>query len=310
MLDTERKPSNPNRLALTESGANAPSASRGLNIKGSGRQRAEGKPPSRKKRAAKLKRTLLSWHKRLGIFSAAFVMLLSVTGILLNHTSELHLGRAPAPDLVLPLYGVEFPDVKGVLVNNAWFVHANGSLYLDNQVFSSCSGRLVGAVALNNFNIIACAEDLILLTDEGELVERIRAPFSSYSQQGGEAVPFEHQAIGVCSPLLCIQTSGDRVYSFDLDDLSIKRIPKNEQALISWSSLNQELPAAIITSWNKEHLGQEITWERLILDLHAGRFLGAIGPWFMDVIALIFIILAATGTYLWLKGDRKKSARS
>ena len=291
---------------------------KGFSIKVSQNHHGVGKGSGRKKRAAKLKRILLSWHKRLGIVSAVFVLLLSVTGILLNHTSALHFGRVPAPKIVLGFYVVKTPHVTGALVAKEWFLHANGSLYLNNPVFSPCSQHLVGAVELNNFNIIACSEELLLLTDKGELVERISAPLGSHSKQNAKqnakqnleaASDTDHRAIAVCSSKLCLQTRDDNVYSFDLDDFDVQRIPKDEQSQILWSNL-VEVPPAIVKSWAQEHIGREITWERLILDLHAGRFFGAVGPWFMDFIALVFIILAATGTYLWSRKDRKIQNRS
>ena len=44
-----------------------------------------------------------------------------------------------------------------------------------------------------------------------------------------------------------------------------------------------------------------ISWEKLILDIHAGRFLGVMGVLFMDLVAVIFMLLAATGTFIWFK---------
>ena len=50
--------------------------------------------------------------------------------------------------------------------------------------------------------------------------------------------------------------------------------------------------------------GPGLSWDRLILDIHSGRILGAWGPYAMDLAALGLILLAATGFYNWLRGRR------
>ena len=49
--------------------------------------------------------------------------------------------------------------------------------------------------------------------------------------------------------------------------------------------------------------------ERLLLDLHSGRFLGPLGPWLMDAAALGLLLLAATGLWTVLQRPRRGSTR-
>ncbi|MGS0729088.1 PepSY-associated TM helix domain-containing protein, partial [Shewanella sp. 0m-11] len=44
-----------------------------------------------------------------------------------------------------------------------------------------------------------------------------------------------------------------------------------------------------------------LTWERVLLDMHSGRFFGSLGPWIMDLVALSLLIMAFTGCYIWLQ---------
>ncbi len=44
----------------------------------------------------------------------------------------------------------------------------------------------------------------------------------------------------------------------------------------------------------------------VIIDLHTGDFFGPWGRWFYDIIAVMFVVLAVTGIYMYLK-IRKKS---
>jgi len=43
-----------------------------------------------------------------------------------------------------------------------------------------------------------------------------------------------------------------------------------------------------------------VTIDRVLLDIHTGRFMGAIGPYVMDGIALLFLVLVFSGFYMWL----------
>jgi len=61
---------------------------------------------SQKKRQRK-KKPLLIWHRYLGLASALFVIILSITGILLNHTESLRLDERPvAQRWLLNIYGI------------------------------------------------------------------------------------------------------------------------------------------------------------------------------------------------------------
>ena len=47
-----------------------------------------------------------------------------------------------------------------------------------------------------------------------------------------------------------------------------------------------------------------LTWQRLLLDLHAGRIAGVAGQLVMDFAALVLTILAITGTVIWSRSRR------
>jgi len=57
------------------------------------------------------------------------------------------------------------------------------------------------------------------------------------------------------------------------------------------------LQQALITQVSE----QIIPVERLLLDLHSGRLFGIWGVYFMDLIAILILILAATGLFMWLQ---------
>ncbi len=50
-----------------------------------------------------------------------------------------------------------------------------------------------------------------------------------------------------------------------------------------------------------EGVQEVVTWDRLLLDLHTGRFFGHLGPYVMDLAAILLLLLAVSGGYNWLK---------
>jgi hypothetical protein len=52
-----------------------------------------------------------------------------------------------------------------------------------------------------------------------------------------------------------------------------------------------------------------LTWERVLLDLHAGRLFGRLGPWLVDAVAIALVALALSGIALWVKQRLRRSAR-
>ena len=48
--------------------------------------------------------------------------------------------------------------------------------------------------------------------------------------------------------------------------------------------------------------------ERVLLDLHSGRIFGEAGVWLVDAAALLFLLLAGSGLWLW--GRRHASGRA
>ena len=47
--------------------------------------------------------------------------------------------------------------------------------------------------------------------------------------------------------------------------------------------------------------GTGLTLERVLLDIHAGRIPGATGVFLVDAAALLFLVLAISGLWLWAR---------
>ena len=67
------------------------------------------------------------------------------------------------------------------------------------------------------------------------------------------------------------------------------------------------LPENILNGIENQWVSAEVNWERLMLDLHAGRTFG-LGPWLMDAVALLIIVLSMTGFGIWLAGRKRRNS--
>ena len=52
---------------------------------------------------------------------------------------------------------------------------------------------------------------------------------------------------------------------------------------------------------------QYLTVERIVLDAHSGRLFGDIGVFFMDIVAVLLILLSLSGLYIWLRHKQNKN---
>lgn len=238
---------------------------------------------------SKLRLTLWRWHRRVGIVTSLFVLLVSITGILLNHTEDLSLADKPLrQSWLLSLYGIHAPTVSSYSVGDQWLSHLGGdSLYFGDQKLTYCSGPLRGAVVRESFIAAACAEELLLLTPQGQVIERIGAVLG---------LPVPIQGLGVCAESLCLQSAG-QLYLADTDQLQWQVFAG---AGVTLSEV-QPLPENLADTLTDNYYGSAITWERVLLDLHSGHLL-QLGPWLMDLVGLMLILLAVTGLTMWYSG--------
>jgi len=248
--------------------------------------------PKRHKR----RRKIVQWHKRIGLISAFFVVLLSLTGILLNHTTTFKLDRHfISSDWLLDAYGVIPPNVASFSMGERWVSEVSGAVYFDDQYITECRGAIVGALSLEAFWLLACEQQLVLITHEQEVIEKIPL---------GDEFPGPAKRLGLCQQQICLSTPTER-YILDLNEMTWREKGRDGSAIM-WSKAGAP-PEPISKALSGLARGNIISWEKVVLDIHAGRFLGPLGPLFMDFIAILFIFIAGSGVYMWqVKGGKKK----
>ena len=237
---------------------------------------------------------LWRWHRRIGLVTALVVILLSVTGIMLNHVTSIGGLHEPVRSLwLLKAYGIDAPTPKSYAVGNRYITSLGRDyFYLDTEESAYCRGALKGAVAYSDMIVVACGDELVLLSERGEVVERIGSAYG---------LPAPVDSLGLCGEALCLSSQAQR-YQINIDQLSW--LPLAAEVYMAFAepvALPQEYRRTLV----QNYMGDSISWERVLLDLHSGRLLG-LGPWLMDIAAVFLIMLAISGVSMWYSGRRRK----
>lgn len=251
----------------------------------------------RSSRSIRARRSLYHWHRYAGLAAALLAVVLALTGLALNHADTLrlshrHVGAGP----LLAWYGIAAPRPVGYLAGTRWVSGLDKRIYLDRQPVPQAIGPLVGAVRSGSLLVVAAGGELLLLTLDGEPVERLTR---------AQGLPTGLEAIGTdAAGGLLIRTPAG-TYQADLERLEWHGAPALEPP--RWARPGT-VPEGLQAALRRDYRAHILTWERVLLDLHSGRFLGSWGIWLMDAAALLLVFLAASGAWLWLRQRRKRQA--
>ncbi len=233
---------------------------------------------------------LLRWHRRIGVLSAIFVVILAITGLALNHTERLQLDQKfISSSAVLNWYNIAPPEAPFNFVTKNHHISSLGDrLYFDQQELEDSTGKLLGALEIEGLVIVATSEEIQILDQQGQLLEILAS---------AEGVPTGIQQIGQSTDAQLIVQGTHGNYQVEINSLTWQ---KNTDQKINWSKpfdINEPLKSALL----KAYRGKGLAIERLLLDLHSGRIFGNIGVFIFDAAAILFLILAATGIWMWSK---------
>jgi len=241
-------------------------------------------------------RSFYLWHRYVGISAAVFLLTLAISGLFLNHTVTLKMDRSfISSEWLLDWYEVEAPQRT---INYATKDHSvtliEDKLYLDKKSINGHFESLAGAIELQGMVIIAIDTQLLLFTADGELIERI-------SDINGRRVLLG--AIGTLDKRIVIQT--DDFLITDIDFSTWQTASKKDILHIAWSyptRLSNNLRLYLAHDYRSNIL----TLERIMLDLHSGRIFGDKGVYLMDAAAIMLILLALSGSFIWIQQLRKR----
>ncbi|MGJ8639926.1 MAG: PepSY domain-containing protein [Opitutaceae bacterium] len=245
------------------------------------------------------KRTILAWHRWLGFASALFLVVLSITGLLLNHTERLGLDNVMIRNgYILSQYGMASGNeiTANRIHDSDTIAHLDGQLFFNHQPLTAAS-QPVGIIEGEHFSVIATETELIYLTSEGELVEKLdhsQLPYARLTAVGKtvDDKPVLVTDIGQVSP-------DENWIEFDIYQASYTVEPLIE------IELEIEQAELILDKFQ----GGGISLYRVMLDLHSGRLFGWGGRTLMDLTAVAILILVSSGIGGYFRKSRRATPK-
>lgn len=242
-------------------------------------------------RRRKISLVLHRWHRRIGVLACFFVVWMVISGWLLNHTSALDLAqRSIHSSLLAQRYGLRTDMPTQVFnANQHWLVPSQDGLLLDGKKIEATLPQPVGMVFSNNILFVGGSAQLLLMTADGAAIDKL----------SGSLLPIARIAkMGAGCNGVVIADDGKNFATSD----GLAWTQCND--VVEWSR-----PQALTDSQQKllaPIIQPGISLERLLLDLHSGRFLGSWGPYFIDAVGLGLLVLALSGLWMYTQHARRR----
>lgn len=229
-------------------------------------------------------------HRLTGFSVVIFVLLLAVTGIFINHSDQLGLdNKYIKSDWLLDWYDIG-PAVPPVSYRsgNDWISIIDSRIYFNDREIQAHGEFLSGMVEAGNLYVVAFHDFLLLLSKEGRIIEKI---------SGADGIPGTIMNIGrVNNDTFIIATeTGNYINGADIGNWQQKPVMTSE-----WSTPDK-LPPAYMDKIMALYRGRGLSIERVLLDIHSGRFIGKWSIVILDIIAVLIIFSAISGMWMWYK---------
>jgi hypothetical protein len=228
-------------------------------------------------------------HRVVAIGAFSFLILVAITGLLLNHSDDLGLPQQHVSGaLAKRLYGIEATAVGAAFeAAGLIYVTAADTVYAGDSPIADGAGEIRGAVLNNDLVVIATDREFILATRDAVVVER------------SEIAPTQQASrLGVAGSRVVVDTDAGR-FAFDTNRMQLAALDPaiGEPAWSVAVELDDEQQQRL----SNAAIGQIISWERVISDLHSGRILPGVGVYLFDITALCLLYLCMSGVLLWFR---------
>lgn len=236
-----------------------------------------------------IRRLMRKLHRSLGGFVFLFLIVFSVSGLLLNHTEQLQLDKCfIKSSWLLKHYQIDYAEADHVFTARDIVISQFGELiFIDTEPVATLYQPLRGVVSIDEMLLLATEQGITLLTLSGELIESMGAELG---------IPETIQSIGLSQGQVIVKTAkGVWQSNSALQDWQI--IISND---IKWSA-EAVMPQAIQLKLADYFQGKGISLEKIILDIHNGHIIKNLGVWLSDIAAILIIFLSITGLVLWFK---------
>lgn len=249
-------------------------------------------PHIRKKHTYKLPRLFYRWHRRIGVSAAVFLVWIVISGWLLNHSDSLNLARKEIHSPALAhWYNIHYQiPTQGFMQGNHWLISSDEVLLVDGKKIDAFFTGSVGIAAYKNLIAIASAHEVLLLDDKNQVIDKLdksSLPLPTITKMGTG-----------CNGILI---SDNQQHYSSADGLDWQ--PCNEG--LTWSQ-QQTLNTQQIAQAELQ-LVPAISLEKLMVDLHTGRFFGRYGAYVVDAVGLCLLLLALSGIWLFFKLGHKSN---
>jgi hypothetical protein len=226
------------------------------------------------------------WHRRIGLLISLPILIVAITGIVLNHAKSLAIDTVYIRNsYILSLYGMT-PSMPIVSLKSDGlnFATLEGVLYIDGVMASDSVGTLRGAAKLDDTLLVATDKFLFLFTASDRiLIEKM----DQASLPSGEIL-----RLGVKNSRVLLDTKHGQ-FSSSADLAEFREDIRSVLPDLEQSSLPTEFESKILEDWR----GRGVSLWRLILDLHSGNLFGASGTFVADLLAASLLLLVASGYY-------------
>lgn len=240
---------------------------------------------------------LRRWHRRIGLAAALLVLLVAITGVLINHSDSLRLGerRLHAPWLQR-LYGLRPPTlVAAHRLHERWLIQWDRQIFVDGRASAARDvEQMLGAFATGEAWVVADRTQLWLLTPDGKLIDRVAFP-----------TDFVAVDAGASSGAVVLRSADGRIIQ---TDPALTGFGPARPDGVRWAE-NRPPPADVVAAHAGQVPGAGLSVERLLLDVHSGRWMGRAGTLLIDLSAVAMLFLAVSGTLGAWRARRHPSTR-
>lgn len=236
---------------------------------------------------------IIKQHKFVGVLLSLWLLLMVLTGILLNHTNDFKLDQIPIQSkFLLSFYGVSPPSS-----GHTYKIDSHRSLHQFGETLFFNEKKMNGVPLIKETMLICKNENMVIIywpdyfalfTLDGELIESKNIETNLNAKQIGTDVngQFYLKAKGT-------------LYEIDSDALNYTASHMIESE-INWAE-TEPLSEDRIDLFSQHISYDGLTYERLIIDIHNGNILGGFSKYIVDLLSILFMLLIFSGVYIWYK---------
>jgi len=221
-------------------------------------------------------------HRITGVVVAVMLLIVSTTGIVLNHAEDIDLDGY-VPGALASIYFNRTEKVYGYTANEHYFFVLSGELYVDTARIRHCGSNLGGVASFVHGYQVLCDGAILWLDSDLNVVDWL-------TEAAG--VPHNLQSIANVQDNVVV-SDGKKVYQVEIELPSFAAIDVQPA-----TPGRIQIPEDVL-------IGESVSWHKLILDFHSGRIFGNAGKYASDLLALAFILMAITGLIIWGRKPKK-----